>query len=484
MAYLTRGWPVVMLDLVADTTVRMPDATRVLLIVDNIQANVAVAQRIGDLLTRRRKSSGLAALLIGWPSAHELATTLSPGALLITTQGTDVIAELVRQTHAATGDIMHISELAAGDVVIARAAIDHYTDFGAVPAADELMAIIAERTGAADITAPETQRLLYWFACLGSYEIDVPADRCRRLPPAAFTELESRSLVRLDGSSYRVGHQSLASQLTRYARDSWTGCEAPSVIAVEFLRGGGDPQIRATLEKLDLFSLPVGDAGFLAGAWQSLTVLTNLLRAAESCQEPSGAFYPERVPWVTARVLLGWCQASGSYHRGPVVRRACDWLSTARPYGPFAYGDWESGTGAWNTSLMTTAMCLSALGSAGVPPHDGRMQAGLGHLYASLQERGERNEIDLADTLDAILLIGGRWQDVSAELGELLTWTHDPTAADPGRAVRCRVWRRRLTGQRHRAVSRDWSRCSAAEASATIEFTAIDAALPDAVTPT
>lgn len=52
--------------------------------------------------------------------------------------------------------------------------------------------------------------------------------------------------------------------------------------------------------------------------------LDALLATAEREIAPQGYFYPRRVPWVTARNVLGLCLAGESYHSSWVVRRACD----------------------------------------------------------------------------------------------------------------------------------------------------------------
>ncbi|WP_433314991.1 hypothetical protein [Micromonospora chersina] len=572
--YQSRGWPVLWMDLVdprvdeASLMCRLlatAEARKYLAIVDNLQANVGAAKKVCDLLMRLKQSSPevFTILAVGWPSARSLGSTLLPSALPVSAAGDDVISELIRSITNAEEHATRISEIANGDVVVASVALDFFATHDAIPTGDEITTLVAERTNASNVGTGESRTLLYWFACLGIYEIDVSEDYCRHLPTEAFRELVSRSLIRLDGSSYRVGHRSLASLLAHYAWRNWNSTDAPfnvpSVVAVDYLRGVGDQQIRATLEKLDLVGLADGEAqegsAFLARAWQSLTILTNflvrqvnadptwadnvasvvfsceslaqlgqheawqlsaeyvrsrwkchtdgslpsyrgsppadrddfneifrtmdaedqarrgmhwsgqlagdvdldrmhktwvlglllgfegsalqkdvqrlnaLLDTARLCQEPSGAFYPERVPWVTARVVLGLCRAGGSYTASPVVRRACDWLRTSKPDGPYAYGAWESGTGTWNTTLMTTAMCLSALGAAGVPLHDQRVRAGLAYLREQRHEWAqESNEIDLANVLEAVLLIGGRWQDVALELGKLLSWTRNPKA--------------------------------------------------------
>lgn len=105
--------------------------------------------------------------------------------------------------------------------------------------------------------------------------------------------------------------------------------------------------------------------------------VSQLVAIAERTQLSNGAFYPDRVPWITARVLLGLAAAGESVGTSHVVRRACDWLRSPAPRGPYAFGRWPSGTGRWNTPLMTTAMCIGALVATGVTLTDRCVQSGL-----------------------------------------------------------------------------------------------------------
>jgi hypothetical protein len=94
--------------------------------------------------------------------------------------------------------------------------------------------------------------------------------------------------------------------------------------------------------------------------------VAELVACASAAQDVDGWFYPPRIPWVTARVLLGLAAAGESVHTSTTVRAACDWLRTPSPSGPSRLGVWDSGTGTWNTSAVTSAMCLLALVKCGV----------------------------------------------------------------------------------------------------------------------
>jgi hypothetical protein len=154
--------------------------------------------------------------------------------------------------------------------------------------------------------------------------------------------------------------------------------------------------------------------------------IISLKRIAEINQEADGSFYPARVPWLTARVVWGLCRCGDNYYSSATVKRACDWLRTSTPDGPYSFGAWASGTGTWNSELMTTAMCVSALGQAGVPIHDSVLRASVAYLRSRKSEWAQPGgEIETAAALEAFLLVGGRWREVGKELSQLLKWARD-----------------------------------------------------------
>lgn len=152
----------------------------------------------------------------------------------------------------------------------------------------------------------------------------------------------------------------------------------------------------------------------------------DLVKAAERAQEPEGNFYPARVPWVTARVVLGLTAVGHTISSSRTVQQASQWLRRPYPEGPYRAGAWESGTGTWNSTVETTAMCLAALIRAGISLDDLTIRAGRAYLLsqrAAWIQPGA--EVDAADSLEAYILTGGRWREVSAELMHLLSWARD-----------------------------------------------------------
>jgi len=147
---------------------------------------------------------------------------------------------------------------------------------------------------------------------------------------------------------------------------------------------------------------------------------------AEKDQAPSGAFYPERVPWCTARVVLGLAAGGESIRSHAALNRACEWLKTPFPDGPCRAGVWESGTGTWNSTMLATAMCTTALARAGVQIDDPAIASGVAFL---LSKRGEWTapgaEIDGAFAMEAHQVVKRNWRAIDRELAQLLAWSRE-----------------------------------------------------------
>ncbi|WP_143588233.1 hypothetical protein [Tersicoccus phoenicis] len=155
--------------------------------------------------------------------------------------------------------------------------------------------------------------------------------------------------------------------------------------------------------------------------------LRELLRMAEVSLDATGGYYPARVPWVTARVLIGLAACGRTVQVSEVATRAAGWLRTRPPAGPARIGGtWRSGTGTWNTDLQITALVLLSLGRAGVDPADRVVRSGLQRLRSGRSEwYRPGKEIDAAQGLEAALVLGGQWREYEAELRSLLQWCQD-----------------------------------------------------------
>ncbi|MER5456038.1 hypothetical protein ABT008_14750 [Micromonospora sp. NPDC002389] len=152
-----------------------------------------------------------------------------------------------------------------------------------------------------------------------------------------------------------------------------------------------------------VLGLLLGFEGAAPSQHQDQDRIDLLVEMATRAQEAEGNFYPARVPWVTARVVLGLCQADLRVDH-PVVRDACNWLLRQVDQGGPFENWWRSGTGTWNREEATTAMCLSALVRAGVPMRPAMQVA---HTWLMGREREwtvPGREIDLSQVLEATLL--------------------------------------------------------------------------------
>jgi hypothetical protein len=170
-----------------------------------------------------------------------------------------------------------------------------------------------------------------------------------------------------------------------------------------------------------VLGLLLGLAGYNPS--ENMEAEDKLLNLASKAQSPDGSFYPARVPWITARVLIGLASVGESIRTSDVVKHACEWLCRPYPAGPYRLGIWEPGTGSWNTVLGTTAMCINALIRCGVPSTDPHVKAGISYL------KGKKGiwatpgkEIDGAFAIETILAVEGRWRNVDTELNTLLSW--------------------------------------------------------------
>ncbi|MFG1917984.1 hypothetical protein [Micromonospora sp. NPDC048898] len=156
-----------------------------------------------------------------------------------------------------------------------------------------------------------------------------------------------------------------------------------------------------------VLGLLLGFEGSAPAVHQDQERIDLLIGVAREAQHEDGYFYPARVPWVTARVVLGLTQANLRMDH-PVVRDACNWLlRQVSAGGPFDNW-WRSGTGTWNRDEATTAMCLSALVRAGVSPT--RPELETAHAWLMGREREwttPGREIDMAQALEATLLCTG-----------------------------------------------------------------------------
>lgn len=149
--------------------------------------------------------------------------------------------------------------------------------------------------------------------------------------------------------------------------------------------------------------------------------LQKIAITVERLQSPQGYFYPRRVPWCTARVLTGLARCGRTYYNSQAVRKACDWLLAPTSEGGSNDGGvWRSGTGAWNTTLLTTVMCATALVTCGIDPDDQRLATATRFLSDSRPDWTKTDKTtDGALSVEAYLLLGGSWREIVTEIGTL-----------------------------------------------------------------
>ena len=151
-----------------------------------------------------------------------------------------------------------------------------------------------------------------------------------------------------------------------------------------------------------------------------------LYEAAEEAWRVDGCFYPERIPWMTARLLLGLCAVGKA--NSPLAEKAVEWLVNWHEPGGGRAMDWSSGTGDWNTKVMTNAMCLTALLKQGRPGrYDQRIRVAYSSMLAEMEKQTDvtRAPVDYGLIIEAILLQSSRGEDRAKaydKLSELLAW--------------------------------------------------------------
>lgn len=151
-------------------------------------------------------------------------------------------------------------------------------------------------------------------------------------------------------------------------------------------------------------------------------VRNRLLPATRGAQEATGTFYPSRIPWVTARVLIGLCEAG--YAHTETANKAAAWLRTGHGPGSETEFGWRSGTGDWNSDSMTRAMCIIALQKHGAAANREAIDRGYADLTRGIETLAKPpSEIERSLFAEAYL-IGGptQWAHAYPHLDHLLNW--------------------------------------------------------------
>lgn len=153
--------------------------------------------------------------------------------------------------------------------------------------------------------------------------------------------------------------------------------------------------------------------------------LESLAIAVENRIEADGYFYPSRVPWCTARILMGLGLAGRNIHNSHVVKKAADWLLTKRTEGGGREDVfWKPGTDGWNTHEETTAMCIIALRSVDVPVENQVLMDATNWLMTQPRIHQLSHELELAIAAEAHLMMNRPWDAIEKEISNLATWAN------------------------------------------------------------
>ncbi|MHB8388900.1 MAG: hypothetical protein ACYDBH_04865 [Acidobacteriaceae bacterium] len=245
-----------------------------------------------------------------------------------------------------------------------------------------------------------------------------------------------------------VGRADFARDSVAFLRRHWRVSDSKVDVICDGLSTIEDfDQIRLAMQEEDVANAANQPAGWIPAAevnverfhrtWVSGLILCSeavaqdgtvslhkLASMVEHEQLDSGAFYPERVPWCTARVLLGLAACGRTVDTSPAVARAVKWLLRDRAEGGACSGGlWQSGTGRWNSTLETTGMVLLALGAVGHDCSDQRLESARTYLLSQKNRwTAPGKELDGALVIQALLDTGVSWEDVAAESQALSRW--------------------------------------------------------------
>ena len=240
----------------------------------------------------------------------------------------------------------------------------------------------------------------------------------------------------------RIGKSDLAIPSLKFLRNHWSIVDAQlcidtsglatvvdfNLLKDEMLREDDankesavvDPAVSIDIERFHRTWL----SGLILGAEAaSNSPSIELVQAVETTQLPNGAFYPRRVPWCTARVLLGLAACGRTVTTSKVVSRAVDWLLRDRSAdGASSRGIWHPGSGEWNSDVEATALSLLAVVRAGVDPSDDRLKSARSFL---LSMRKQWEGFEGAAAIEALLASGSKWHDLAADAARLSERTLD-----------------------------------------------------------
>jgi DNA replication protein DnaC len=244
-----------------------------------------------------------------------------------------------------------------------------------------------------------------------------------------------------------IGSPRLSKGSLDFLRSHWKVKKDEIKVSIEGFKTKGDfVQIQKSMieedqieeDKLPSFWIPANEVDI--DRFHKTWVLGLLLCAEASAESPklplnefaslvekqqleSGAFYPARVPWCTARVLIGLSACGRTFDTSNCVKKAVNWLlRDEKEGGANINGVWRSGTGKWNSTVETTGMVLLALSSVGYDCSDKRLLPARALMLDNLDKWRAGEELDGALSIQAYLDTGGNWEDVAHYAQQLSKW--------------------------------------------------------------
>jgi len=154
-------------------------------------------------------------------------------------------------------------------------------------------------------------------------------------------------------------------------------------------------------------------------------ILQTIAKAVLKRAHVDGYFHPSRVPWSTARVLIG-IGSCGLDLSNPAVKRATEWLMRSRSKGGARENKhWEPWTRDWNTPVETTALCIIGLRKVGVSANNKVLNDATDWLFQD-EQVGEWSqlgrEFDAALAIEAYTLMGRDFGKIFDKIRWLSEW--------------------------------------------------------------
>lgn len=152
--------------------------------------------------------------------------------------------------------------------------------------------------------------------------------------------------------------------------------------------------------------------------------LNKLVDAVEARIDDEEYYYPSRVPWCTARILIGLGRCGRNVQNSVAVRRAANWLLRSRGEGGARESAfWNPGTGSWNSSIETTGLCVIALREVGVAPDHPVLLGAMEWLLDQKKYWTEiGHELDGAIAIDAYSRMNKPWIEIVDQINWLSSW--------------------------------------------------------------